>query len=133
VRPHGKVKVPVEVGKLQRRIARRAHFERVPHEDARLRLVQTHHRRKRPIPETGRFDLPEQGRGVVQVFRRAESIYTGAQLKLRGLDPKARFVVKELDDRENGEMSGQELLEQGLPVAIEDRPGVAVIAYERAQ
>ncbi|HUT91314.1 MAG TPA: alpha-galactosidase [Thermoguttaceae bacterium] len=82
------------------------------------------------------FDLPEQGKGVVQVFRRAESIHTDAQLKLRGLDPEARFVLRELDDRENGEkmeIPGRELVEQGLPVSIEARPGVAVIAYERAQ
>jgi alpha-galactosidase len=80
------------------------------------------------------FDLPEQGKGAVQVFRRAESIYQAAQLKLRGLDPEAQYVVRKLDDREETEemkMSGRALLEQGLPVAIDDRPGVAVITYQR--
>ena len=33
------------------------------------------------------FDVPEKGEGVVQAFRRAESVYEAARFKLRGLDP----------------------------------------------
>jgi alpha-galactosidase len=82
------------------------------------------------------FDLPEEGKGVVQVFRRAESVYRAGDLKLRGLDAEARSAVKELgdgDDAKPVEMSGRDLLERGLPVSIQERPGVAVITYQRAK
>jgi alpha-galactosidase len=34
------------------------------------------------------FDRRERGTGLVQVFRRGESIYKSADLRLHGLDPK---------------------------------------------
>jgi alpha-galactosidase len=81
------------------------------------------------------FDLPEQGRGVVQVFRRDESVYTAAQLRLRGLAPDARYVLGELNGggEEQTQITGGALLDPGLRVTIDERPGVAVIAYERVR
>ena len=43
------------------------------------------------------FDRPEQGDGVVQVFRRMDSIYESAQFKLHGLDPAAQYEITDLD------------------------------------
>ncbi len=37
------------------------------------------------------------GQGVVQAFRRTNSIYESARLKLRGLDAQARYAVTDLD------------------------------------
>jgi alpha-galactosidase len=79
------------------------------------------------------FDVPEQGEGMVQGFRRAESIYEVARFKLRGLDPGARYVVTNLDSGEAQTLAGRELLETGLPVAIKDQPGDAVITYARVK
>jgi alpha-galactosidase len=76
------------------------------------------------------FDQPEQGAGVVQAFRRSESVYESARLKLRGLDPQARYQFTRLDPPRQFELSGGELLQRGLPVAIEERPGVAVFKYQ---
>ncbi|MBN2578373.1 MAG: alpha-galactosidase [Pirellulales bacterium] len=77
------------------------------------------------------FDRPEQGAGVVQAFRRAGSIYESARLKLRGLDPQARYRFTRFDPPEQFERNGKELLENGLSVAIEKRPGTAVLLYRR--
>ena len=81
------------------------------------------------------FDRPEQDDGVVQAFRRADSIYESARLKLRGLDPKAKYRIARLTGgNEPGqvvEMSGEELLQEGLPVSMAERPGAAVIKYRR--
>ncbi|MBN2311710.1 MAG: NPCBM/NEW2 domain-containing protein [Candidatus Hydrogenedentes bacterium] len=78
------------------------------------------------------FDRPEAGAGMVQAFRRASSVYMTAQLPLRGLDPDARYVVTNVDEPENPmEFSGRELVTQGLPVTMQDKPGSAVYLYEK--
>jgi alpha-galactosidase len=79
------------------------------------------------------FDCPETGEGVVQVFRRAESPYESARLRLRGLDPDARYGVGKVGAAETKEMAGRELLEKGLPITLTERPSVTVITYERAK
>jgi len=84
------------------------------------------------------FDRPEDGEGVVQAFRRDESIYEAARLPLRGLDPEARYEVTTIEgapgpDGKPVRLGGAELLEAGLPVAIPTRPGAAVLAYRRVE
>ncbi|HNC23570.1 MAG TPA: alpha-galactosidase [Opitutaceae bacterium] len=78
------------------------------------------------------FNRPEAGRGVVQAFRRAGSIYEQAHVNLRGLDPTAHYRVRDLDapgaDRE---FTGQVLMMSGLTLAISSRPGTAILVYER--
>ena len=80
------------------------------------------------------FDLPEEGKGMVQAFRRADSTNTASELRLRGLNARTRYVLKELNgegDTKEIEFAGSQLIESGLPVTIDDRPGVAVITYRR--
>jgi alpha-galactosidase len=79
------------------------------------------------------FDQPEQGKGMVQAFRRDKSAYESARFKLVGLDSSARYVITNLDSGDPQTISGRELLEKGLPVAIADQPGVAVITYAKAK
>ncbi len=79
------------------------------------------------------FDLPEKGEGMIQVFRRDQCIYESARLRLRGLDPAARYRVTDLDSGEARAMAGRELLERGLTVAIANQPGQALIVYARDQ
>jgi alpha-galactosidase len=76
------------------------------------------------------FNDAEKNAGVVQAFRRSECIYEAAQLKLRGLDPKARYQLTQLDPPSQSEMTGEELMQKGLPVSIRKAPGVAVIKYQ---
>jgi alpha-galactosidase len=78
------------------------------------------------------FDRPEAGTGVVQAFRRSESPYEVARLRLRGLDADAKY---DLDDFDRGTttLSGRELLDKGLEVRLDRRPDSAVISYRRAK
>jgi alpha-galactosidase len=78
------------------------------------------------------FDRSEVGTGMVQVFRRAASIYRSADLVLRGLDRSARYTITDLDaPDEPREMTGGDLLEKGVPVEIGSRPGSALFTYKR--
>jgi alpha-galactosidase len=77
------------------------------------------------------FDLPEKGEGMVQVFRRDKSVYESARFKLKGLDPDARYAVTDLDSGERKTVSGRELIEKGLPVAVTDQPGDTVLIYAK--
>ncbi len=78
------------------------------------------------------FDRPELGKGVVQAFRRQDSLQDTRCLKLRSLDPGARYTVTDLDVKKPQKLSGRELMEKGLSVTISDRPGAAVITYTRS-
>ncbi len=77
------------------------------------------------------FDRPDLGRGLVQVFRRGDSIYRAADLRLQGLAPDARYQVRNLDSPETEIVPGRRLMDLGLPVVLNDRPGAAVIAYAK--
>lgn len=80
------------------------------------------------------FDRPAAGRGVVQAFRRAESVYETARVQLRGLEPAARYRLTDLDRPENARTaSGRELMESGLDLAIAIRPGSAIVTYEKLE
>ena len=75
------------------------------------------------------FDLPERGAGMVQAFRRAESLYESARFLLRGLDPEARYRLTNVDSGQTQTISGRDLLGRGVSVAISEQPGSAVISY----
>ena len=78
------------------------------------------------------FDRPEQGEGVVQAFRRDNSFYESASFKLRGLEPTARYSVRNLDTPATPpELIGSELMEKGLLVELLTQPGAAVITYRK--
>jgi len=77
------------------------------------------------------FDRPETGEGLVQVFRRENSVYESARFPLRGLDANARYAVVNLDAPEPKEFAGRELMEKGLPVAVTEKPAATVITYKR--
>lgn len=77
------------------------------------------------------FDRPEQGEGIVQAFRRTGCQQESMRVKLRGLEPDAVYSLINLDVPGTIELRGQELLEQGLPIAISAKPGAVVITYKR--
>ena len=77
------------------------------------------------------FDRPEHGDGIVQVFRRPESPLEVGRFKLHGLDPSSQCRVGNLDVPETKQMTGRELMEQGLRVEIKDQPSSAVFTYTR--
>jgi alpha-galactosidase len=79
------------------------------------------------------FDLPESGEGMVQAFRRDQSVYERARFRLAGLSPSKRYLVTNLDSGETTTLSGRELAEDGLPVAVLTQPGDAVLTYSQVK
>ncbi len=78
------------------------------------------------------FDRADDGTGMVQAFRRPNSIYMTAQLPLRGLEPDARYAVTDVDRPDTRmEFSGRELLSSGLPVTMAEKPSSVVYLYEK--
>lgn len=77
------------------------------------------------------FHRSAAGQGMVQAFRRPENDFYGGQFRLRGLLPDARYEVKSFDEPGKIIMTGQQLMEAGIAIAISDRPGTAVIAYRK--
>ena len=70
---------------------------------------------------------------MVQVFRRPNSPFETARFQLRGLEPNARYSVTDLDVPGSKEMTGRELMDEGLPVAIKAKPGAVIITYTRVK
>jgi len=78
------------------------------------------------------YDRPEQGEGLVQAFRRADSPYEVARLKLRGLDTDARYTVTDLDAPDAPRhFRGRELREDGLPVTLRPQRSSGLLTYRR--
>jgi alpha-galactosidase len=77
------------------------------------------------------FNRPEQGDGMVQIFRRDQSIYVAAALPLHDLDPDARYTLTNLADGVTSTMTGREMMDQGLPVNLTERPAALVMQYQQ--
>jgi alpha-galactosidase len=77
------------------------------------------------------FHRSDTGEGMVQAFRRPKSPFESARLKLRGLDPDARYTVRDVDQSQGTQKTGRELMENGLLVSIAERPGAVLITYSR--
>ncbi len=79
------------------------------------------------------FDRPEAGQGVIQAFRRGNSIYEAARLRLRGLDVEARYTVTDLDRPDVvQQFTGAELMDKGLLVTASTQPAAVVITYRKS-
>jgi len=70
---------------------------------------------------------------MVQAFRRSQSPIEEVRFKLRGLDAAAQYAVSNLDAAGESTLSGRELEEKGLQVAIKDQPGAVIIIYKKAK
>jgi alpha-galactosidase len=79
------------------------------------------------------FDQTEVGEGMVQAFRRDENTEGSKSLRLRGLEPDAKYEVKDLDSGRPQQVTGRELMEKGLVINIAEKPGVAVVTYKKVK
>ena len=77
------------------------------------------------------FDVPEQGRGMIQAFRRSESPYESVRLSLHGLDPDAHYLVSNIDSGPSQKMTGHELTAPGLLLKAPTRASALVVYYEK--
>jgi len=76
------------------------------------------------------FDGPDKGEGMIQTFRRKESMYRGADFRLSGLDSEKRYTITNLCTDQSSVIQGRDLMETGLPVDIATCPGAAVLVYK---
>ena len=79
------------------------------------------------------FDRPDLGEGMVQAFRRAESPDESARFLLRGLEPDARYTLTDLDTGHTEQLAGQQLMQEGLPITIQQRPSAPVVLYRKVR
>jgi hypothetical protein len=69
--------------------------------------------------------------GVVQAFRHAESVYESVRLKLHGLEPEAKYLIKSVDDSSESVVTGSELMDKGLRVVSQQVPEALIITYTK--
>ena len=79
------------------------------------------------------FNRPEQGDGMVQAFRRGRSQYESARYPLQGLDPTARYTIRNLDTDQAVEMVGSELMKAGMELHLPQKSSAAVLLYSRKE
>jgi len=73
------------------------------------------------------FDRPDLGTGAMQVFRRPNSPFESAKFPLHSLDPQAAYVVTDLDHADRPrEMSGRQLMENGIEIRLDASPAAAI-------
>lgn len=77
------------------------------------------------------FDVPEEGRGFIQAFRRDDAPETSPPLHLGGLNPEAVYHLRQFDADWERTATGKELLEVGLQLTLKDAPAAAVIVYRK--
>ena len=77
------------------------------------------------------LDRPDLNQGLIVALRRPDSPYQAARFPLHGLAPAATYQITDLDSGTRRTQSGDELLRQGVPVAVTARPGSALVLYER--
>jgi hypothetical protein len=71
------------------------------------------------------------GEGLVVALRRPGSPFATADFRLSDLDAQAKYAVEDLDSGTIVEMTGRQLADPGLPVAIPGRPGSVAKIYRR--
>lgn len=77
------------------------------------------------------FHRPDLGAGAVLAFRRSQSPFREATLRLRGLDAAATYAFQDIDTKEVIRMSGKACQEQGLRVEIPDKSAARVLICKK--
>jgi alpha-galactosidase len=77
------------------------------------------------------FNRPESGQGMVQAFRRTKCEERATLMRLRGLDPQARYRFANIDTDRTWTISGRDLLDRDLRVETDGQPDAIVLTYER--
>lgn len=79
------------------------------------------------------FNRPDQGDGMVQLFRRERNDESTRTVRLVGLDAAAQYEVTDHDTDMTRKIPGKELADQGLTVEIKEKPGSAVLLYKKTR
>ena len=92
----------------------------------------THYNRDTKQWIAWQFHTPETGGGVIQAFRRAESGGAALPVQLRGLDPAARYSVRNLDKPEPSEATGKDLMSGSFQLELPNPRSAGVWIYDKA-
>lgn len=65
------------------------------------------------------------------MFRRPDSIYEAARVRLKGLEPESTYDFTDFDVPGTRQFRGRDLMDTGLPVAITEQPKAVTITYKR--
>ncbi len=76
---------------------------------------------------------PDGQSGVIQAFRREQSAFVSATFRLRHLNHNVMYSVEDLDTRRKVQISGQDLLDKGVPVSIPNAPGAVLLQYSPSE
>ncbi len=74
-------------------------------------------------------DRPDMKQGIVLAFRRQDSPYVQARLKLHGIDATKRYSIENSDTGQVSEVSGDELASRGLLVAVDQPRSSSLYIY----
>ena len=77
------------------------------------------------------FHRPEQGDGIVQVFRRADSPYQTASFLLRGIDRTASYLITDADGGAPVCLSGEQLCDGGFAVEMPEKRSAKIYFYKK--
>ena len=78
------------------------------------------------------FDLPEEGRGFIQAFRRADCPDESFTLYLRGLDPDATYQLTDADSGETITSTGAALA-SGFEARAPEAPAALLWMYRKVE
>jgi len=76
------------------------------------------------------YNRPGLGEGMIEAFRRVRSSCQSMCFRLHGLEPDGSYKVRNLDNPGVTQMTGRELMEQGLQVILKSQPESAVVVYK---
>ena len=78
------------------------------------------------------FNQPDGAAGMIQAFRRAQCEDDTLRVRLRGLNPDARYSLTDLDTPTKREMTGRELMDTGMIVTLPGKAQAALLRYQVA-
>jgi hypothetical protein len=91
----------------------------------------TNYFRRNDIWMAWQYDRPDLGRGLAQVFRRAENKQTTQSIRFQGLKATGNYKIFEQDSPAKVSiLSGQVLMNNGFSVTLDTSNKAAVIVYE---
>ena len=76
------------------------------------------------------FNRPDLKEGVVQLFRRIECTEEKWIGRLKGLDPRRKYVFTDWDGGQPQTLTGREAMENGLTLRVKDKPAASVVVYK---
>ena len=69
--------------------------------------------------------------GIVQVFKRSQSPYETARIRMYGLNPDANYTFEDFDGNPGFTCSGKELMGKGMPITIPEKRVARILEFRQ--